>query len=159
MHRFAARERGHGRPQRVVRGRHQQLIAVVKQGVDRHRDEVAGPIAQIDVVERDPHHPLLLGVVHDGLAGGKNAFAVGVTGRIGQVADHVLLDFFGCLKAKRRQVADVELDDFLALVLHLLGGVHDRTAHIVEHIGQLGRFFDGFQRTLQTWVIVGKPII
>jgi hypothetical protein len=66
-----------------------------------------------------PLHALLLGVVHHGLARRKNALAVRVAGRVGQVADHVLLDFFGRIEAERRQIADVELDDLLALVLHL----------------------------------------
>ena len=88
---------------------------------------------------------LLLGLVHHRLARRKNAFAVRITGRIGQVADHVLLNLFGCVKAKHSQVADVELDDFLPLFLHLARTVHDGAADVVTDVGQLGRFVNGFQ--------------
>ena len=76
--------------------------------------------------------------MHDGLAGGKQALAVGVARRIGQVADHVLLDFFGRVKAEGRHVANVQADDLLALVFHLPGGIDDGAAYVIKHVGQLG---------------------
>jgi hypothetical protein len=85
--------------------------------------------------------------VHHGLARRKNALAVRIAGRGGQVADHVLLDFFGRVKTEHRQVADIELDELLALFFHLLGGVHDRAADVVKHIGKLGGFGDRFHET------------
>ena len=143
--RRAAREARRRRPQRVVGRRHQQLVAVVQQRVGRHHDQLAGPVAQIDVFQRHTLHTLLLGVVHDRLARRKNTFAVRIARRIGQVADHVLLDFFRCIEAERREVTDVQLDDLLAFVLHLPGRLDDRASHVVQHIGQLGGFLDGFQ--------------
>jgi hypothetical protein len=53
--------------------------------------------------------PLLLGVVHHRLARREDALAVRVAGRVGQVADHVLLDFLGGIEAEHGQVADVSL--------------------------------------------------
>ena len=83
--------------------------------------------------------------MHDRLACGKNAFGVRVRSGIGQVADHVLLDFFRCIETKDRQVADVELDDLVTLFLHLARRLHHRPANVVANVGQLGRFGDGFE--------------
>ena len=88
---------------------------------------------------------LLLRLVHHRLARRKNTLAVRITGRIGQVTDHVLLNLFGSVKAKHRQVADVEFDDFLPFFLHLARAVHDGAADVVADVGQLGRFVNGFQ--------------
>jgi hypothetical protein len=33
----------------------------------------------------------------------------------------------------------------MALFLHLPGGIHDRSADVVEDIGKLGGFLDGLQ--------------
>ena len=143
VHRFAAGQAGGSRPQRVVGHGHQQFIAFIQQRVGGHHDQLTRAIAEVNVVQRDTFDTLLLGVVHHRLARGEDALAVGVTGRVGQVADHVLLDFFGGIKTERRHVADVELDDLLALVLHLLGRVHDRAPNVVEHIAEFGGFADG----------------
>ena len=107
MHRGRAGQAGRSGPKRVIGHGQQQLVAVVQQGIGGHGDEFAGAVAQVDVVKRDPGHTLLLGLVHDSLAGCENPFAVGVTRRVGQVANHVLLDFLGCIKAEHRQVANI----------------------------------------------------
>ncbi|MCY1522500.1 hypothetical protein D9M68_573580 [compost metagenome] len=146
VHRRAARQACGSGPQRVVGGRQQQLVAVVEQRVGGHGDQLAGAVAQVDVVERDARDALLLGLVHHGLARRENALAVRVARRGRQVADHVLLDLLRRIEAEHGQVADVELDDLLAFFLHLLGGVHDGTADVIEDVGQLGRFLELLQR-------------
>ena len=88
---------------------------------------------------------LLLRLVHHGFARREDALAVRITRRIGQIADHVLLNFLGRIKTKHRQIAQVELDDLLAFVLHLTRRVHDGAADVVEYVGELGRFLNGFQ--------------
>ena len=138
VHGLAAGQADGGCPQRIVGRRHEQLIAIVEQRLRGHHDQLAGAVAQVHVLQRDARHALLLRVVHDGLAGGKQALAVGVARRIGQVADHVLLDFFGRVKAEGRHVANVQADDLLALVFHLPGGIDDGAAHVIKHVGQLG---------------------
>ena len=145
MHRGAARQADRSRPQGIVGGGQQQLVAIVEQGIGGHDNQLAGAIAQVNVVQRDALNALLLGVVHHRLARRKNAFAVRIRGGIGQVADHVLLDFFGRIKAKHREVADVQFDDFVALFLHLTGPIEDRSADVVTDIGQLAGFLYGFQ--------------
>ena len=76
--------------------------------------------------------------MHHRLARRENALAVGIAGRVRQVANHVLLDFLGAIEAEHGQIADVELDDLVALFLHLSGGVHDRAADVVADVGKLG---------------------
>ena len=107
MHRGRARQAGGCGPERVVGLGQQQLVAIVQQCVGRHGDEFAGAVTQVDVVQRDPGHALLLGLVHHRFAGCENPLAVGVTRRVGQVSNHVLLDFLGCIKAEHRQVANI----------------------------------------------------
>jgi hypothetical protein len=69
---------------------------------------------------------LLLRVVDDRLARCEQALRIGVAGRVRQVADHVLHDLVGRLEAERGDVADVQLDDVLALFLHLPGLLEHR---------------------------------
>jgi len=112
MHGRAARQGGRRRPQRVIRRRDQDLIAVVQQGLQRHRDQLGDAVAQVDVVD-----------IESGEAGNKfvagdhrapcrqDALRVGVALRVRQRLDHVAHDHVGCLEAERRRVADVELED------------------------------------------------
>ena len=138
MHRRAARQARSGRPQRVVWHGQQQLITVVEQAVGGHNNQLRGAIAQVNIVQRDAQNALLLGFMHHSFARRKNTLAIGIARRVGQVADHVLLDFFGRIKAKHRQVADIELDDLLTFFLHLPGAVHDGAADVITDVGQLG---------------------
>ena len=95
---------------------------------------------------------LLLGVMHDRLARGEQALGIGIAGRIRQVADHVLLDFFRRLEAERRKIADIELDDAVAVFFHLPGARHHRAADVVADIGQLGGFQHGTACVLVIYV-------
>jgi len=82
--------------------------------------------------------------MHHGFARGKNPLAVRIARRVGQVTNHVLLDFLGGIKTKDRQIANIELDDLVTVFLHLLGRVHDGTPDVVTNIGKLGGFVNGF---------------
>ena len=73
--------------------------------------------------------------MHDRFARGEDAFAVGIARRIRQIADHVLLDFLRRVKTEYRQVADVQFDDFLTVILHLPGAVHDGAADVIADVG------------------------
>ncbi len=144
MHGRATRQAGRRRPQRIVGRGQQQFVAGVEQRIGGHHDELAGAVAQVNVVQRDALDALLLRLVHHRLARRKNTLAVRVTRRVGQVADHVLLNLFGCIEAEHRQVADVELDDLVAVFLHLPGRVHDGAPDVIADVGELGGFVDGF---------------
>ena len=159
MHRCATREAGRSRPQRVVWRGQEHLVAIVEQAVGGHDYQLAGAVAKVNVVQSDAVDTLFLCLMHHRFAGCKNAFAVRIPSRVGQIADHVLLNFFGRIKTKHRQVANVELDYLLALFLHLARAVHDGAADVVADVGQLGRFENGFQSPSEGEPHGAKPII
>ena len=102
---------------------------------------------------------LLLRLMHYRFSGGKNTFTVRVTRRIGQVTNHVLLNFFGRIESKHSQIAKVELDNFLAFVFHLTRRIHDGATNVIEHVCQLGRFLNGSHKASGNRDHRAKPII
>ena len=66
VHGHAVGQRRHRRPQRVVRGRDEHLVALVEERLHDHRDELGDTVAQVDVVDVD-HREARLGLVagHD----------------------------------------------------------------------------------------------
>ena len=144
MHGCAARQRGRGRPQRVVRRRDQHLIAVVEQGLQRHRDQLGHPVAQVDVVDVEPGEALDQLVAGDHRApGGQDALRVGVPLGVRQGLDHVAHDHVGRLEAERRRVADVELENAVSLGLQPRGVLVHRAADLVQDVLQFGRLREG----------------
>ena len=140
---------GHGGgPQGVIRGRHQHLVAIVQQGLHGHHDQLRDAVADVDVAHLDAVDMLFLGVVHHRLAGGEEALGISVATGVGQVEDDVLDDLLRGLEAEGAGIADVELDDVMALLLHLAGAGHDRAADVVADIGHLGGFEDGLHGVL-----------
>ena len=67
---------------------------------------------------------------------------VGVALRLGQVVHHVGDDRLGRLEAERRRVADVELEDLVALGLEALGLDQDRPAYVVADVLELAALDD-----------------
>ena len=147
----AAGEADRRRPQRIVRRRHQHLVAAIEQRIHRHHDQFRNAVADENILQRHTLDVLLLGVMHDRLARRKNPLRIGIAGRIRQVADHVLLDFLGRIKAERRQVADVQLDDLVTLFLHLLGALQHGAADVIADIGEFCGFLDLFHDSDPSW--------
>ena len=146
--RRAAREADGGGPQRIVRRRDQHFVARIEQRVHRHHDQLGRAVADVDVLQGHALDALFLGVVHDRLARGEDALRIRITGGVGQVADHVQLNFFRRVETEDTEVADVELDDLLPLVLHLLGLLQDGPANVIADVGQLVRFMHRFHDIL-----------
>ena len=140
MPRRATRQGDRRRPQRIIRRRHQHLIIVVQQRLHGHHDQLRHPIADVNILDFHPAYALGLGVVHDGFACGKQPLGIRITRGAAQVQNHVLHDFFRRFKAERRGVADIQLDDAVSFLLHLLRSRHHRPANVVADIGQFGRF-------------------
>ncbi|MNM78652.1 hypothetical protein D3C81_905620 [compost metagenome] len=140
VHRLAAAERHGGGPQRVVGGRDQHFVAVVQQRLHRHDDQLGHAVAQVDVLDGDAFDFLLLAVLHHRLACAEQALGVAVALCGGQVADHILKDFIRRLEAKRRRVADVQLEDAVAFLFQAFGVLEHRAANVVADIGELVRF-------------------
>ena len=137
VHRGAAGQRDRAGPQRVVGGRDEHLVAVVDERLQHHRDELGDAVADVDVVDAGVGQPVRLVVLRDRGAGGVDAAGVGVALAVGQVVDHVGDDRLGGLEPERRGVADVELEDLVALGLEPLGLDEDRAAHVVAHVLEL----------------------
>ena len=121
-------------PQRVVGGRHQDLVAVVDERLEHHRDQLGDAVADEDVLDADVAQAVRLVVVRHRGAGGVDALGVAVALRLGQVVDHVGEDRLGRLEAERRRVADVELEDPVPLGLEPLGLDQDRPADVVADV-------------------------
>ena len=131
MHRLAAAEGDRGGPQRVIRGGYQHLIAAVQQRLHGHHDQLAGAVAQDDILHIDVHYPVDLVALHDGLARREQALGMAVTLRLAQVVDDIANDLVRRVKAKGARVADIQLDDFMALVLQPVGMIEHRAADVI----------------------------
>ncbi len=78
VHRSAAGQRHGARPQRVVGRGHEDLVAVVDEGLEHHRDQLGDAVADEDVVDVDVAQAALLVVLRDGGARGVDATGVAV---------------------------------------------------------------------------------
>ena len=137
MHGRAAGERDAGGPQRVVGAGDEDLVAVVQKRVHRKLDELGHAIAGIDVLHVHVGDITELRVLHDGLARGKEAAGVGVTLAVGELLAHVEDDLVGRAEAEGRGVADVQLEDARAVLLHAGGLVDHGPADVVEDVVEL----------------------
>ena len=137
VHRGAAGQRDRAGPQRVVGRRHQDLVAVVHERLEHHRDQLGDAVADEDVVDGDVAQAALLVVVRDRRPGGVDALAVAVPLGLGQVVHDVGDDRVRRLEPERRRVADVQLQDPVSLGLQPLGLDQDRSADVVPHVLQL----------------------
>ncbi len=140
VHRLAAGQAHGGGPQRVVGGRDQHFVAVVEQCLHGHDDQLGHTITQVDVFDANAFDLLLLAVLHHRLARAEQALGVAVALGGGQVADHILENFVRRLEAKRRRVADVQLEDAVAFLFQALGVLEHWAANVVADIGELVRF-------------------
>jgi hypothetical protein len=97
--------------------------------------------------------------MHDRLACREDPLGIRIAGRIRQVADHVELDFLGRIETERRKIADVQLDDLVPFVLHLLGLLQYRSANVVTDVGQLVRFEYGFHIDKPMRLAIGRAVL
>ena len=142
MHRVPARQGHGGGPQRVIRGWHQDFIAVVEQCLHGHHDQLGHAVAQVDVLDADTFDLLLLVVLHHRLARAEQAFGIAVALGGRQVADHILEDFVRRFETKRRRVANVQLEDAMAFLFQAFGVLEHRAANVIADVGELVRFAD-----------------
>ena len=83
--------------------------------------------------------PLSLVILDDGPASGEDSARIGIPLRNGKLLDHVVHDRLGGFESERCRVADVELEDGVALGLHRLGLFEDGSPNVIEDIGQFRR--------------------
>ena len=140
VHRRAAGQRRRRRPQRIVRGGNEHLVAVVQQRLQRHRDELGDAVAEIDVVDVESRKALDEFVAGEHRAAGAgDALGVGIALRVRQRLDHVAHDDVGRLEAERRGITDVQLEDPVTLGLESRRVIVHRAADLVQDVLQLRR--------------------
>ena len=137
VYRFSAGERDGRRPERIIRRRNQNLVAVVQKSLHGERDELAHTVAGKDIVHADIGDALELAVLHDRFARGEEAAGIGISLAVAQVIDHVQNNLVRRVKAERRRVADVELEYVCAVRFHAHGLVHYGAADIVAYVVEL----------------------
>ena len=126
-----------GGPQRVVRAGDEHLVAVVDERVHGELDELGDAVAGVDVLHVHVGDVAQLGVLHDGLARGKETAGVRVALAVRELLAHVVDHLVGSPEAKRRRVANVELQDARAVLLHAGGLVHHGAADVVQDVVEL----------------------
>ena len=140
MHGMTAGKGCARRPQRIVGAGDQDLVAVVEQRVHRKLNEFGHAIARIDMLHLNIGQALDLRILHDRLACGEQAARIGIPLAVGQLLAHVLDDLIGRAETEGSGVADIELEDALALVLHTGRLVDDGAAHVIQDVIELGGF-------------------
>ena len=134
----AASKRRACRPQRIVRRRDQNLVAVIEQGLQAQVDQLGNTVARVDVLDVDIRQVARLRVLHDGLARRVETLGRRVALAFGQLARHVVDDLVGRAKTEGCGVADIELQDMRAHLLHAGGFLDHGPAHVIAHAVQLG---------------------
>ena len=138
----AAGERGACGPERVVGRGDEDLVAVVQQRLHAELDELGDAVAGVDAVHVHVGKVLELRVLHDGLARREEPARVRVALAVRKLLAHVVDDLVGGPEAEGGGVADVELEDALALGLHPGRLVDNGTADVIEHVLELGRLLE-----------------
>ena len=139
MHGNATSQGGRRRPQGIIRGWDQHLVAVVQQRLGGHGDQLGNPVAQKDIVNIERWEILQLIAGDDRPPRRNNALGSGITLGGRQCRNHIPHDHIRGIKTKGRRVAGVELQDAVAVRLHALGqirdGATDRVGHILDLVG------------------------
>src|SRR5215469_7876205 len=126
-------------PQRIVRARHEDLVAGVEQRLQGHHDELGDPVAEENVVWRDATDAAAVEKLGDCFTGWLDAAGIRIALRLGDVLGHAAEDILRRVQAKRGRVAQVELDDLVAGGLQLASSPQDRSAYVVPDVAQPAR--------------------
>jgi hypothetical protein len=137
VHRLAARQGGDGGPQREVRGRDQDLVAVVQQCLNGHRGQFGNPVAEEDVINVYVGETEVLVMLHDCTPGRQEAARIAVAVGAGEVADDVLEDFLRGFEAERRRVPDVQPQHAVPGPLQRVRVLDHRSADLIGNPGKL----------------------
>src|SRR5665811_2070458 len=124
------------RPQRIVGRGHEDLVAVVHESLQDHRDHLGDAVADEDVLDRHVQVVALV-VLRYGGTGGVDPLGIAVSLRGGQVEDHVPENLCWRLEPERSGVADVEPQDAVTLGLKTFCLNENRTAYVVADMLEL----------------------
>jgi hypothetical protein len=134
---MAAGQAHGGGPERIVRRRDQDFVAVVEQRLQAHGDQFADPVAQVDIVNADVLDAAGLVILRHRGPGREDPAGIAVALGVGQIPDHVDEDGIRRLEPEGRRIADVQLQDPVALGLHAVRMLKQRTADIVKDVMEL----------------------
>ena len=142
MDRLAAGKGHRRRPQGIIGGGDKHLVTVVEQALHGHDDHLGNAVPDVNVLDLDPCDPLELTLLHDRLAGGKQALRIAV--RLGRpyVENDIMDDLVGRIEAEDRRVAAVELYYRKPLVFEPLRFFEERAADLVADVLHLVRLHD-----------------
>ena len=135
--RLAAVEHRRGGPERVIRARDQHLVANVEQAAQREVDELAHAVAHEHVVGAHVRDAAALLLHHDRFAGREDALLVAVGLARGEVLDHREPHRLGRAQPEEPRIADVQLDDLVALMLELERAPRELAADLVADVFEL----------------------
>ncbi|MPM43482.1 hypothetical protein SDC9_90157 [bioreactor metagenome] len=140
MHRVPARQHGLRRPQRVIRGGNEDLVADIGHGLQNHGNQFADTIADQYLRDIDVQ-PAGLVVVRNRGARRIDATRIGIAIGFMKMGDERAHHRFGRCESEAGEIADVEVQHPLALSLHALSLNHVLSAHVVVHTLQSARLF------------------
>jgi len=126
-------------PERVVRSRDKDLVAVVEECLHGLGDKLRAAVADEDIVHVCRAQPLLLIVLCYRLAGDEESLGVAVACVLGKVGDYVADDLLRRLESERRQVADIELEDPVPFIFETAGLFMNLAANVIADIVELVR--------------------
>ena len=108
MHRGAACQGRSCGPQRIIRRWDENLIAIIKQRLGGHADELGDAIAQEDIVDIEGREVLQLVAGNNGPTSRNDSLGGGIALGSRQGSDHIAHDDIGSLEAKDGWVTGVE---------------------------------------------------
>ena len=94
-------------------------------------------ITCINITHGNPGNSSKLGILHNGLSCGKDSFGIGISLRGTNIAQHVQNYFLRCRKSKWIWIADIQLQNLHSIFFHSGSFIHNRSAHIVQHVVKL----------------------
>ena len=136
VHGAAAAEADGAGPERVVRARDQDLVAVVEEGLERHHDQLGHAVADEHVVGGEACDAAVRIELGHGKAGRMDAAGVAVTLGVTDVLDDIVDDRVSGSEPERRRVTQVELQDLVTLGLELAGPAQYRPPDVVSDVLQ-----------------------
>ena len=127
----SSRQRGAGRPQRIVRRRNQNLIPVIQKGGHTDIDQLTDAIARIDIFHGHIGNLSELRVLHDSLSCRKQSVGRGISLTLRQLSAHIIDYLVRRPETKRCRVTDVQFQNLRSCLFHSRGLIHHRTPHII----------------------------
>ena len=128
------------RPERIIRGRDQDLIAVVQKRRHAEIDQFADTVSCIDIIHRYIRDVFQLRILHDRLSRRKKPIRRRIALASGQLLLHIMNYLIRRMKIERRRISDVQLQNADTCLFHTFRFLNHRSPDIVQHMIQLRGF-------------------